>query len=248
MLVSRKPTGTLVLDNLLPGKHLYLLATGTGLAPFMSIIRDPETYERFEKIVLVHGVRKVDELAYADLIAHELPQHDYLGEQVRDQLVYYPTVTREPFRNQGRLTDLIDSGKLCADLGLPPLDPTADRVMICGSPAMLKDMRAVLETPGFTISTGIGHAGRLRDRARVRREVAPSASSFALARLLTVGSAPRHRRRQGTAVARQRRRVEDAGGEARPWRVHGSSPPSGAAATSSTSVIPRPSSRATTAR
>ena len=102
VLVGRKPTGTLVLTDLLPGRFVYLFATGTGLAPFMSIIRDPDTYERFEKIVLVHGVRKVDELAYADLIAQELPQHDHLGEQVREKLVYYPTVTREPFRNQGR--------------------------------------------------------------------------------------------------------------------------------------------------
>ena len=125
----------------------------------MSIIRDPDTYERFEKIILVHGVRKVDELAYADLIAHELPQHDHLGELVRDQLVYYPTVTREPFRNQGRLPDLIANGKLCSDIGLPQIDPKQDRAMICGGPAMLKDMRAVLDEAGFTISTGIGHAG-----------------------------------------------------------------------------------------
>ena len=125
----------------------------------MSIIRDPETYERFEKIVLVHGVRKVDELAYADLIANELPQHEHLGEQVRDQLVYYPTVTREPFRNQGRLPDLIDNGKLCGDIGLPQIDPETDRAMICGGPAMLKDMRAVLDAAGFTISAGIGQAG-----------------------------------------------------------------------------------------
>ena len=137
----------------------YLFATGTGLAPFMSIIRDPDTYERFEKIVLVHGTRKVDELAYADLIAHDLPRHDYLGEQVRDKLVYYPTVTREPFRNQGRLPDLIANGKLCNDIGFPQIDPKTDRAMICGGPAMLKDMRAVLDGAGFTISTGIGQAG-----------------------------------------------------------------------------------------
>ena len=159
VLVGRKPTGTLVLTDLLPGRHCYLFATGTGLAPFMSIIRDPDIYERFEKIVLVHGVRKVDELAYAELIAQELPQHDHLGEQVRDQLVYYPTVTREPFRNQGRLPDLIANGKLCSDIGLPQIDPKRDRAMICGGPAMLKDMRAVLDDAGFTISAGIGQAG-----------------------------------------------------------------------------------------
>jgi ferredoxin--NADP+ reductase len=125
----------------------------------MSIIRDPDTYERFKKIVLVHGVRKVDELAYADLIAHDLPRHDHLGEQVRDQLVYYPTVTREPFRNQGRLPDLIANGKLCGDIGFAQIDPAHDRAMICGGPAMLKDMRAVLDAAGFTISSGIGQAG-----------------------------------------------------------------------------------------
>ena len=159
VLVGKKPTGTLVITDLLPGRYLYLFATGTGLAPFMSIIRDPDTYARFQKIILVHGVRKVDELAYADLIAHELPQHDHLGELVRDQLVYYPTVTREPFRNQGRLPDLIGNGKLCDDIGLPQIDPAHDRAMICGGPAMLKDMRAVLDAKGFAISTGIGQAG-----------------------------------------------------------------------------------------
>jgi ferredoxin--NADP+ reductase len=159
VLVGRKPTGTLVITDLLPGRYLYLFATGTGLAPFMSIIRDPDTYGRFQKIILVHGVRKVDELAYADLIAHELPQHDHLGELVRDQLVYYPTVTREPFRNQGRLPDLIANGKLCSDIGFPQIDPSQDRAMICGGPAMLKDMRNVLDQAGVVISTGIGHAG-----------------------------------------------------------------------------------------
>ncbi len=159
VLVGRKPTGTLVMTDLLPGRNLYLFSTGTGLAPFMSIIRDPDVYERFEKIVLVHGVRKVDELAYAELIADDLPKHDHLGDQVAAQLVYYPTVTREPFRNQGRLPELIDNGKLCRDIGLPQIDPVHDRAMICGGPAMLKDMRAVLDAHGFVISAGIGQAG-----------------------------------------------------------------------------------------
>ena len=159
VLIGRKPTGTLVLSDLLPGRFLYLFATGTGLAPFMSIIRDPDTYERFEKVVLVHGVRVGSELAYADLIAQELPQHDYLGEQVREKLIYYPTVTREAFRNQGRLTTLIESGRLCSDIGLPPLDPGRDRAMICGGPAMLKDLRVVLDAQGFKISPGIGQPG-----------------------------------------------------------------------------------------
>ena len=157
VLIGRKPTGTLVLSDLLPGRFLYLFATGTGLAPF--IIRDPDTYERFEKVVLVHGVRVGSELAYADFIAQELPQHDYLGEQVREKLIYYPTVTREAFRNQGRLTTLIESGRLCSDIGLPPLDPGRDRAMICGGPAMLKDLRVVLDAQGFKISPGIGQPG-----------------------------------------------------------------------------------------
>jgi ferredoxin--NADP+ reductase len=96
VLVSRKPTGTLVLNDLKPGRHLYLLGTGTGLAPFLSLARDPETYERFDKIVLAHGVRHIADLAYGDYLEHKLPQHEYLGPLVRDKLIYYPSVTREP--------------------------------------------------------------------------------------------------------------------------------------------------------
>ena len=149
IIVGRKPTGTLVIDYLLPGKRLYLLATGTGLAPFMSIVRDPVTYERFEKIVLVHGVRLVDELAYHDLLVDKLPSHEFLGDMVSSQMLYYPTVTREEYRHQGRIPDLIDSGKMAVDLNLPPLDPAEDRVMICGSPAMLGDLKRLLEGRGF---------------------------------------------------------------------------------------------------
>ena len=149
IIISKKPTGTLVLDDLKPGKHLYLLSTGTGLAPFMSVIQDPETYERFEKVILVHGVREVKELAYHDYITEELPQHELLGEMVSQQMLYYPTVTRESYKNQGRITDLIQSGKLMKDLGLPDLDPANDRVMICGSPQMLKDLKVMLEQKGF---------------------------------------------------------------------------------------------------
>src|SRR5688572_3904050 len=149
VLVSRKPTGTLLVDNLLPGKRLYLLGTGTGLAPFMSIIRDPETYEKFQHVVVAHGVRRVSDLGYRGYIEDELPAHELVGEQVKQQLLYYPTVTREPFRNQGRINDLLDSGKLPADLGLPALDPVHDRVMICGSPSMLKDIVTLLETRAF---------------------------------------------------------------------------------------------------
>jgi ferredoxin--NADP+ reductase len=149
IIVGRKPTGTLVIDYLVPGRRLYMLATGTGLAPFMSIVRDPATYERFEQIVLVHGVRIVDELAYHGLLVDHLPAHEFLGDMVSSQLLYYPTVTREEYRNQGRIPDLVDSGKLFADLGLPAFDPAEDRVMICGSPAMLRDLKQLLERQGF---------------------------------------------------------------------------------------------------
>ena len=159
LIVGRKPVGSLVVDDLRPGRHLYLLSTGTGLAPFMSIIQDPETYERFEKVVLIHGVRLVSELAYGDFIESGLPQHEFLGELVRDKLIYYPTVTREAFRHQGRLTDVIASGRLSEDIGLPPLDPAHDRAMICGSPAMLADSCSLLDARGFQISPRQGDLG-----------------------------------------------------------------------------------------
>ena len=149
IIVGRKPTGTLLIDYLLPGKNLYMLSTGTGMAPFLSVLRDPETYERFEKVILVHGVRQVNELAYHDYLTQELPQHELLGEMVSSQFLYYPTVTREPYQHMGRITDLMESGQLFADLGLPALDPTQDRVMICGSPQMLKDLKSLLEQRGF---------------------------------------------------------------------------------------------------
>ena len=149
IIVGRKPTGTLLVDYLLPGKNLYMLSTGTGMAPFLSVLRDPETYERFEKVILVHGVRQVNELAYHDYLTQDLPKHELLGEMVSSQFLYYPTVTREPYKNTGRITDLMENGKLFADLGLPALDPSQDRVMICGSPQMLKDLKSLLEHRGF---------------------------------------------------------------------------------------------------
>jgi ferredoxin/flavodoxin---NADP+ reductase len=122
-------------------------------------VKDPETYERFEKIILVHGVRNVDDFAYHDYLTEDLPKHEILGDSVRDKLIYYPTATRAPFRNNGRLTDLMDSGKLFEDIGLPPLDPAVDRAMLCGSPAMLKDTAAMLDRKGFHISPHIGVPG-----------------------------------------------------------------------------------------
>ncbi|MFG1379708.1 ferredoxin--NADP reductase [Xanthobacter autotrophicus] len=149
LLVGRKPTGTLVQDSLLPGKRLYLLSTGTGLAPFLSVVKDPEAYERFEKVILIHGTRTVAELAYDEFLTKDLPNHEFLGEEVRNKLIYYPTVTREPFRNQGRITDLINSGKLFADIGVPAISPEEDRLMLCGSPQMLKEVVDLLEQRGF---------------------------------------------------------------------------------------------------
>ena len=149
IIVGKKPTGTLLIDYLNPGRRLYLLSTGTGMAPFMSIIRDPETYERFEQVILVHGVRNKDELAYHDLVTEHLPAHEFLGEMVTSKLRYYPTVTREAYKNMGRVTELMASGKLFADLGLATLDAAVDRVMICGSPGMLRDIKHMLEGQGF---------------------------------------------------------------------------------------------------
>ncbi len=149
LLVGAKPTGTLVAENLLPGKHLYLFGTGTGLAPFMSIIKDPEVYDMYEKIILVHGVRLVSELAYQDYITNELPNNEFFGDVIREKLIYYPTVTREPFRNTGRVTDLILSGKLFRDVGLPVANLDDDRFMLCGSPSMLKDTGKILNQLGF---------------------------------------------------------------------------------------------------
>ena len=159
LLVSRKPTGTLVIHDLKPAKNLYFLSTGTGLAPFISLIQDIEVYDRFEKVVLIHGVRYVNELAYADFIENDLPNNEFIGEEVRNKLIYYPTVTREPFRNQGRLTDLINSGKLFDDIGLPALNPETDRAMICGSPQMLVDTEKLLSDRGFIVSPRIGDPG-----------------------------------------------------------------------------------------
>jgi ferredoxin--NADP+ reductase len=149
LIVGRKPTGTLLTDYLLPGKRLYLLSTGTGLAPFMSIVHGPETYDKFDQVILVHGVRQAHELAYHDLLVNHLPRHEFLGEVVKEKLLYYPTVTRESFRNTGRITDLIAHGKLFSDLHLPQLDASQDRVMLCGSPSMLSDLKHMLEARGF---------------------------------------------------------------------------------------------------
>ncbi len=167
VLVNSKATGTLVNDNLLPGKHLYLIATGTGLAPFLSIIRDPEIYESYDKVILTHGCREVEELAYQEMITEHLPNHEYLGDIVKDKLVYYPTVTREKYVNNGRLTDLLKIGKLEKDIGLPRINPEDDRFMICGSPSMLKDITALLDSRGFRESRHGQQAHYVIERAFV---------------------------------------------------------------------------------
>ena len=159
LLVSRKPTGTLVIHDLKPAKNLYLFSTGTGLAPYMSLIQDIEVYDRFEKVVLVHGVRKINDLAYKDFIENDLPNNEFFGEEIRNQLIYYPTVTRESFKNEGRLTDLIKSGKLFDDIGLSKMNPIDDRAMICGSPEMLKDTQDLLDSMDFKVSPRIGEPG-----------------------------------------------------------------------------------------
>jgi len=159
LLVSRKPTGTLVIHDLKPAKNLYLFSTGTGLAPYMSLIQDIEVYDRFEKVILVHGVRKVDDLAYKDFIENELPKNEFFGDEVKNKLIYYPTVTREAFKNEGRLTDLIKSGKLFKDIGLEKMNPADDRAMICGSPEMLKDTQDLLDSMNFEVSPRIGEPG-----------------------------------------------------------------------------------------
>ena len=159
LLVSQKPTGSLLLPDLKPGRRLYLLSTGTGVAPFLSIAKDPEAYERFEHVVLVHGVRWARETAVVKHFLGELRTHEILGETVREKLHYYPTITREPHPNHGRLTAMIENGKMHRDLGLPPLDPREDRVMVCGSPTMLTDTCDLLDSRGFAISAHIGEPG-----------------------------------------------------------------------------------------
>lgn len=149
VLIGRKPTGTLVLDGLKPGKRLWMLGTGTGLAPWLSLARDPEVYERFDEVIVTHTVREVADLNYRDLLDHELADDEILGDLIGPKLRYYPTVTREPFKTQGRITDLIASGQLFNDLGVPPFDPTVDRVMLCGGPSVLADLKQQLIDRGY---------------------------------------------------------------------------------------------------
>jgi len=149
VLIGRKPTGTLVLDGLKPGRRLYMLGTGTGLAPWLSLARDPEVYERFDEVVVTHTVREVADLNYRELFETHLPGDEMLGELIGPKLKYYPTVTREAFKTRGRITDLIASGQVFRDLGTLPLDPAVDRLMLCGGPSVLADLKVQLEGFGF---------------------------------------------------------------------------------------------------
>ena len=165
VLVGRKPTGTLLIHDLHPGRNLYLLGTGTGFAPWLSVIKDPETYERFERVILCQGVRHARDLAYRDYIEKELPRHELLGDVIREKLRYFPAVTREAFTHQGRdhrgrMTDLMATGEMMLHLGIEPLDPEHDRAMVCGSPQMLADFRALLDGRGFSAAPRIGTPGQ----------------------------------------------------------------------------------------
>jgi ferredoxin--NADP+ reductase len=149
ILVGRKPTGTLILDGLKPGKRLYMIGTGTGLAPWLSLAREPQVYERFDEVVVTHTVRQVRDLNYREFFEQELAKDPRVGSAARQKLRYYPSVTREAFRTQGRITDLITSGRIFEDLGMPTLDPATDRLMICGSPSVNTDLKTILVERGY---------------------------------------------------------------------------------------------------
>ncbi|PJF10601.1 ferredoxin--NADP(+) reductase [Pseudorhodobacter sp. MZDSW-24AT] len=152
IILRPKPVGTLVHDALLPGKRLWFLATGTGLAPFASLMREPETYEKYDQIIMMHTCREVAELEYGRQLVESLKDDPLIGELVGDKLMYYPTTTREPFARMGRVTDNLASGKVFADLGLPAMNRDEDRAMVCGSLAFNVDVKKILE--GFGLSEG----------------------------------------------------------------------------------------------
>lgn len=151
LYLGKKPTGTLVLDALLGGKRLFLLSTGTGLAPFLSVARDPDVYDRFEQVVVVHGTRRVNDLAWREMLEGRLADDPLVADQAAEQFHYLPAVTREEFHTTGRIPSLIESGRLFAGLsGEAAFDPENDRVMLCGSTAMIKEIAATLEQVGLT--------------------------------------------------------------------------------------------------
>ena len=149
IILRPKPVGTLVHDALLPGKRIWFLATGTGIAPFASLMREPETYEKYEQVIMMHTCRTVDELEYGRRLVESLKDDPLIGEMVGDKLLYYPTTTREEFHHMGRVTDNLTSGKVFADLGLPAMNPEEDRAMVCGSLAFNVDVKKILEDFGL---------------------------------------------------------------------------------------------------
>ncbi|WP_210527770.1 ferredoxin--NADP reductase [Rubellimicrobium arenae] len=149
IILRPKPVGTLVHDALLPGTRLWMFATGTGFAPFASLLRDPETWEKYDEVVITHTCREVGELTYGREIVESLKDDELIGELVGDKLKYYPTTTREESPKMGRITTLIESGEVFKDLGIPPLDPAVDRAMVCGSLAFNLDIKALLEKAGL---------------------------------------------------------------------------------------------------
>jgi ferredoxin--NADP+ reductase len=159
LLVSGKPTGTLVLRDVRPGKRLFMLATGTGVAPFLAIAKDPQSYESFEQVILARGARTTADLAYADSVIDRLRKDSDLGPMIAAQFLDYPCVTREPSGHVGRVTTLLDTGRLFDDLGIPALDPATDRFMICGNMRMVADAGRLLQLRGLAISPSIGSPG-----------------------------------------------------------------------------------------
>jgi ferredoxin--NADP+ reductase len=169
IIVNKKSTGSLLLDNLTDGRNLYLFATGTGIAPFLSIVQDPEVYDRYDHVVLVHGVREARELAYRQFLEEHLPNHEHLGEYAREQLVYVTTVTREPFQRTKRVTTMIYDGELAEATGLPTLDRERDRVMICGNPDMVHELRHYFLEQGWEMGTTHGKGQFVIENAFVEK-------------------------------------------------------------------------------
>lgn len=167
VLLGRKPVGTLVLDALTPAKRLYMISTGTGFAPFASLIRDPETYEKFDEVIVTHTCRTVAELAYSQKTVNDTLNHEFLGELAQPKLKYFDSVTREEYERTGRITTLLEDDTVTKHFGFPSLNPETDRVMICGSTAMLNDTKAICEARGFVEGANSAPADFVIERAFV---------------------------------------------------------------------------------
>ncbi len=167
VLLGRKPTGTLVLDALKPGKRLYMISTGTGIAPFASLIRDPETYEKFDEVILTHTCRQRDELRYGEELVAATRNDELIGEMAREKLVHFTSVTRDHGPARGRVTEMMTSGKLAAALGVPALDPAVDRVMICGSEGLLRDVKQICLDANFIEGSNAAPADFVIEKAFV---------------------------------------------------------------------------------